>query len=134
MDTTPIAPPLTVEVVRDLLNQAVAEKGEDYRYPEGKRLRYVELSDGGIPSGPSCLIGNVLHRAGVPLTVLFKYEGKAVDDLVMAMGLASRFVAWGMQVTQEAHDGRETWGQAMQRYENFVAHPEWWGLSKDEVA
>ncbi len=70
---------LTLARVKELLAEAVAEKGADYVYttPEGEPAgpdmetpcRYVHGDK------PGCVVGHVLHKAGVSLALLEGQEG-----------------------------------------------------------
>ena len=98
----------------ELLRELVAEFGEDYVYepPDGEACRYVH--DG----RPSCGVGYVLVRAGVPVEVLQAVDGSdfaAVHEAVVfeeyvepdALDLLSDF--------QDAQDARVPWGEALRR-------------------
>lgn len=68
-----------------LLREVIAEKGEDYVYP---RRDARDVGHGVVVTcfyaeydQPSCIVGHVLHRAGVPLDQMAVIEGLTpVDD------------------------------------------------------
>lgn len=73
-------PPLTLERAQTLLAEIVAEKGPDFKYvnpadsenadPGTFSCLYVHGDE------PGCIVGVVLHRAGVPLTSLANHENE----------------------------------------------------------
>jgi hypothetical protein len=76
---------LTWTKVNELLDAAVAEKGADYVYQDPDGRRGGEVDEDGCPAAvtcryvhgdkPGCIVGNVLHRAGVSLSALRDEEG-----------------------------------------------------------
>lgn len=77
---------LTTERVRELLKEAVTERGEDHVYvkpmktkhgydnnTEGCNYVHTPEMDGRQEGGfqPGCLVGLVLHKAGLPLDELY---------------------------------------------------------------
>lgn len=108
----------TVEQVLLVLDFVVAERGEDYVYPDewrdgGTRLGtclYV-TPDG---TGPACIVGAVVARLGVSLARLSRSEGQSARSVMeQVFGLPDRSpqsaVLQGAQVVQ---DGGGTWGDA----------------------
>lgn len=78
-----------------LVNDAIAERGEDYVYPreEGRDCLYVHdeiawdpneeryvPTDG--PAVPGCLVGLVLNKAGVSLERLQRHEGSDAEAVI----------------------------------------------------
>ena len=67
---------LTYARTKELLLEAVADKGEDFAYtsPEGDRgtCFYVHRTtmDDSQELEPGCIVGHVLHKAGVPLEAM----------------------------------------------------------------
>lgn len=109
---------------KELLAEAVALKGEDYVYttPEGDKgsedyqpvCLYVHGDQ------PGCIVGHVLHAAGVPLDNLGRYEGDdatvairtLIDDETIASDLT---VGRLLRAVQDRQDSGIPWGQAVQQ-------------------
>lgn len=118
---------ITIDADRaiELLRQVV-EGREDYVYDQdGSRsswaiCRYV--GTGG--DCPDCLIGHVLHLAGVPLDLLAAHEGAAInDDRLLAALTAAGFTitlqaAVILAEAQTAQDHQYTWGNALAEAED----------------
>lgn len=70
--------------VFDMLDKAIAERGENYAYPTFAygpvECLYVDHSTG--ERQPSCLVGLMLYMAGVPLEVLESYEGWVAEMMI----------------------------------------------------
>lgn len=78
---------MTIEITLDkalkALDEAVAEKGREYVYPEGQRINYT--CQYLTPDGKgSCLVGSALLRLGVPVEVLPQHgdAGMGAEDLL----------------------------------------------------
>ena len=102
------------EETLELLESVVAENGTDFVYPDEWKdsigtCLYVK-PDG---SGPACIVGNVLHRAGVPLDELSQMEGQAADTVSGRYGFDSEasMLLWRAQDEQDAGN---TWGDALE--------------------
>lgn len=132
---------ITEALVLDLLNEAVAEKGEDHVYenpdapgmctyvhgyqtvagPEGES-ETVQVE----PLTPGCIVGNVLHRAGIPLELFqqleinddtpadaalrhladqgfLTYTGRAQSVLAVAQSHQDKYASWGAAVEAATH-------------------------------
>lgn len=132
---------LTEALVLDLLDEAVAEKGEDHLYENPDepgactyvhgydavetRDEYGDLVEREFVQAddltPGCIVGDVLHRAGVPLELFqelninydtqssvamrilakhgaISYSGKVEGILSFVQGLQDDFVPWGQAV------------------------------------
>lgn len=114
----------------ELLKEAVKERGEDFVYPRSNNgCKYV------INNQPSCLVGVVLSRAGVPIAVLLDLDtSRRVpiihdgNDLVVSMSQPisqaylpedvvvltdeARLV---LTVAQNCQDRGESWGRAVSK-------------------
>lgn len=95
-----------------LAREVVAEYGENFRYRwPGEKTQCVYAYDG----APSCLVGHVLHRAGVTVDELHDMAGaigEADDNLPGRVHLdddANRL----LRLMQGHQDGRIPWGQAV---------------------
>lgn len=132
---------LTEALVLDLLDEAVAEKGEDHLYSNpddpGSCVyvhgvetietydEYEELIDREfVPTDnltPGCIVGNVLHRAGVPLETFL--ELGINHDTVAAVALYnlsrhgvveySDRIEQILSSAQSRQDGNAPWGKAV---------------------
>lgn len=134
---------INLGVALDLMAEAVAEKGEDYVYSSGdsRNCAYVHgyktieqpneygqdesvtVQDG--PLTPGCLVGNVLHRAGIPLEL---FEELGINEDCPADEALSRLAEQGhLKYTTEAmyallgaqqlQDRNNTWGVALKNAE-----------------
>lgn len=61
---------LTVDTVNPVLDALLKEFGEDYVYPGSKDKACYYVANG----QPSCLVGQVLYRLGVPIETLEEYD------------------------------------------------------------
>lgn len=96
-----------------------------YKDPDGKSgasasCMYVHASQKGIV--PGCLVGAVLHKAGIPLDVLSRYDdnnhpAELLLDSLSNFGLleGDSNVSDFLQNAQYAQDLGHTWGEALQR-------------------
>lgn len=122
---------LTLERTKELLAEAVAERGEDYVYstPEGK----IPTPDGSVmcyyvhawdASGPlpepvaGCIAGYVLHKAGVPLDTLRALERQPADRVLGFLerddvARAEPRVRMLLRTIQQRQDAGQSWGQAV---------------------
>jgi len=105
---------LTPERALELMREVVAEYGEDHEYdplqlPNGATA-CVYVHEG----APSCLVGHVLHRAGIPLDVMGAHEnmGPAHPNFLRATGITEQ-VALPLAAAQDVEDEGMTWGQAL---------------------
>lgn len=110
---------VTEEQVRQALVEAVAEKGEDYVYsnPEGESAKDAVVSCSYVHGDvPGCLVGNALHRLGVPLSALEARElrgaysvAKEVIDVTDGRGTFYTLLG----EVQDAQDNGAMWGDAL---------------------
>lgn len=123
---------LSMETVNPVLDELLKEFGEDYVYP-ALRNGYRDCAYA-KDNQPSCLVGHVLHRLGVPVEDLNfldnqrdsqlstlagsdKYWDEYEDAPVLALALIG--VAWEddaislLSVAQTYQDVGETWGTAV---------------------
>ena len=105
------------ETLRDLIARAVAEKGEDYIYPEdekdgddGEMCRY--FYDG----RPSCIIGHVLSYLGIDEAV----EGAGAEVALDGLGFSYEELR-AADEAQTAQDEGCAWGQALISYDRALA-------------
>lgn len=108
----------SLEQVLEALDAVVAERGEDYVYPQEWRrggvsnglCRYV-TPDG---AGPACIVAAVLVRFGTPLERLSECEGQSADYVLTKLfGLSYISYQSGVLTrAQGVQDSGRTWGQA----------------------
>jgi len=106
---------ITKEDALRALEEAVAEKGEDYIYqytdsddPRNSICLYV------YDGAPSCIAGDALHRLGIPLSAFEDHEGDTIDKVALR-------VDWPLHVdavdvlyeAQCVQDGGRSWGEAL---------------------
>jgi hypothetical protein len=112
---------LTFDRALALLREVIAEKGEDYVYPQfepeaagdlGAVMECFYVRD----DAPSCIVGRVLHRAGVTLDELRAVEGWTPVDLEHA----PQFTRWAddmalelLHEVQNEQDAGRSWGEAL---------------------
>lgn len=105
-----------VELVLATLKAVVDEAGPDFIYRpklmNGQEICFYVNAD---TETPDCIAGHVLHRLGVPLSVLAAQEGNCVSEL--DPGDSSVWLAGpALQVLEEAQeiqDQRKPWGDAL---------------------
>ncbi|WP_030997529.1 hypothetical protein [Streptomyces sp. NRRL F-5630] len=117
---------VTADEVMSTLRAVVAER-PDYVYarPEADNRAaaclYVHHDDG--TAKPGCLVGTVLHRLGVPLVELAKWEGEGACSMVPSV----TNLEWedtstlALQTAQEAQDAGVTWAEALAAAEDAFA-------------
>jgi hypothetical protein len=109
---------ITTEDALRALEEAVAEKGEDYVYPLSNTAAdlcaYTEFNDRD-ELVPSCLVGNALHRLGVPLEAMAQFNtGHGPKSLAEELGLDGDRAAWlAFRDAQAIQDDGGTWGAAL---------------------
>lgn len=122
---------IDIDRAKALVNELIAERGADYVYEkEGSSCKYVhgvkydeaEWGDGQesfSEAVPGCLVGAVLHRAGVPLDQMGTYsrneegsydliEHLTADELVNVSREANNFLS----NVQSSQDAGAPWGVA----------------------
>ena len=111
---------LTFDRALELAKQAVEERGEDYVYSppkddEGNEIDSCVYVHNGAPS---CLVGEVMFRAGVPLEAMLLHNESNVNGLVMELDAIvqvdtrTEFILSGMQGEQ---DNGTPWGRSVSR-------------------
>lgn len=114
--------------VRELFAAALADRGEGYVYQrpaQGDACLYwhnpsSETQPPGVAGQPGCLVGYVLHAAGVPGTTLAANEGQdssTVCDRLRAAGVVTvTYRAKSLlSDAQERQDDGAPWGEAVAR-------------------
>ncbi|MFD3952198.1 hypothetical protein ACFWRC_19505 [Streptomyces albidoflavus] len=118
---------VTPEQVLDVMREVVAEAGEEFVYksPTGLGIcLYVHRTFGGGADVPGCLVGQVLHRLGVPLDELSRYEAQ------LALTMAPKLVDAGenedlltsaLNNAQMTQDAGHPWGAALRAAEEVLS-------------
>lgn len=118
---------LTYDKTVELLNETVQEFGEDYVYSRNDEGRCVYVQDG----QPSCLVGHVLVKAGVPLERLeaadSNFGGTGADVLIRQINREGAVKVDGKARTalaeaQYTQDHGNTWGLAVRRATRWAEH------------
>ncbi|MEU9708016.1 hypothetical protein AB0E21_05295 [Streptomyces sp. NPDC047967] len=112
---------ITDEKVTKVLKEVVAENPDRvYEAPDHQLADatttcfYVHTDDlTEEPVAPGCLVGQVLHRLGVPLEHLWELEGYDAHQAVAALGLPVSGRTLQLLGQAQAHqDSGKTWGEA----------------------
>ena len=107
-----------------VLDQILAKFGEDYVYvnrygeqadPDTRPSCFYVHGDGATrPKEPGCIIGQLLHRLGVPLDSFSLLEGEAADSVVKKFfPRTSGAVLTFLRDVQHWQDGGRSWGAAV---------------------
>ncbi|KAF4408621.1 hypothetical protein [Streptomyces lycii] len=97
------------EQVRSVLRTVALERPE-YVYDEQDEDGSCQYVNNGAPS---CLVGHVLHRLGVPLDVLREREGDKALHVARDLLSVSDVTAGCLNRAQIRQDDGETWGDAI---------------------
>ena len=98
----------TDDQVRDMLRTVVAENPDFIYEPPGgpdESCKYVH------DDAPSCLVGHVMSRLGLPLDILSAREGVSPVQIGGALGISAR-AADALTAAQDWQDQGETWSDA----------------------
>lgn len=102
---------ITAHVARRLLRAVVAETGQGYVNRDG--CTYVDVA--GV--GPHCLVGRVLHRAGVTVDELSEMDRRTPTDILWARLPRRVVVTWPARLVldraQAVQDAGHAWGYAL---------------------
>lgn len=113
---------LTYTTAVEILDGLVEEFGDDYVYPRGENGKCDYVRDG----KPSCIVGHVLAKVGVPIERLEVADAGVFGCGVSAFGLLSalhaeyvlRFDGSVRNLLTEAQcrqDGSAPWGEAVKQ-------------------
>lgn len=120
---------LTLDRAKELLAEAVALKGADYVYvnPDGVQASGSFPGDCHYVHGdqPGCIVGHVLHKAGVSLTLLSDQEGQNSYAVLRNLHRASQVsceegVEALLGEAQGAQDMAVPWGEAVRQAEEAL--------------
>lgn len=110
---------LTLERTKQLLTEAVAEKGEGFVYVNRAGRQATEY--GSITchyvhgDEPGCIVGHILHKAGVSLADLSDYESQGAEDPVENLTDPEPGVTKLLNWAQDFQDRGVPWGKSVQR-------------------
>lgn len=110
---------ITFDMALEALNAVVDEKGDDYVYEGGRMSRTYAAYD-----EPSCIVGNALHRLGVPIPTLVEMDhctigGEAISSRkVLEVLEGSGFILDNdavmlLATAQVLQDAEIPWGDAV---------------------
>lgn len=113
---------ITDEAILNML-KAVVEEKPDYVYsaPEYQEepdasCFYVHTDENQEPVSAGCLVGAVLHRLGVPLSMLALHETKHASRVTRSLGIGlDRKTENTLNDVQDHQDSGATWGEAFIR-------------------
>lgn len=113
---------LTLEGTKELLKEAVVERGADYVDPDASRpnlCRNVHVADDGTPI-PGCIVGWVLHKSGVSLELLSENNMAAASSVISELreGNVLTFEVEAQYLLDRVQDHQDKgvpWGTAVQR-------------------
>lgn len=103
--------------VTEAIVAAVMEKGTDYVYYQINCVYVDNEADGRLT--PSCLVGEVMHRLGVPLGTMWNNGNSAPfgRDLAIKWGVdLDSDTAYALKRAQDLQDKRQPWGEAKAGY------------------
>jgi hypothetical protein len=108
---------LTLARTKELLAEAVTLKGEDYVYVnrDGEQAGHDTSCHYVHGDQPGCIVGHVLHRAGVSLADLSNYEGQGAEDPASQLTDAGGEVVRLLAFAQEHQDRGVPWGEAVRQ-------------------
>lgn len=113
---------ITLDQVQGAAALAVEEKGPEHVYDRGNLgghgdCFYVH------EDGPGCIVGNILHRLGVPLELMIADEGMKASALLTSLEYQGAIVC-GFGVSnyladlQNFQDHEVSWGDALRHVSN----------------
>lgn len=132
---------MTIEVtlakVRDAMKATVAARGEDYQYKAHfdscRNVQRAYGDDGQWVNAPGCMVGDALHRLGVPLDSMSApgVNDATADDLLSALihnevvvipqGEDSEVIGMYLLAAQGVQDKDDrTWGEALREAEDYA--------------
>ena len=117
---------LTLKDARRYAEETIAEKGADYVYPRDRRPHSSCLYV--YNDKPDCLVGVILHKAGVPIEALRQCQSQKDSSAIAILPLLRQagFILTEPEVTQwlinlqHAQDSGDTWGEALRYAEQLV--------------
>lgn len=105
---------ITTEDALRALEEAVAEKGEDFVYERVENGHGFLTCQYVVGGAPSCIAAHALVRLGVPVGDLASLEGQTPSGLADAGVIdADAEAIKVLDQAQSAQDAGETWGAAL---------------------
>lgn len=102
--------------------QAVAERGEDYVYPEDDKI--MDACQYKTENGePSCIIGLALHLID-PILVPERGSVAGARDILRDIGVTDAALLDAATDAQSVQDNFSPWGYALTAYKNVIAKAE----------
>jgi hypothetical protein len=99
---------LTIENVTPVIREIVAEFGEHYVYlPGNEGCVYQENGK------PSCLVGHVFDRMGVPYNQ--RWEEKDASWVISVNG-GDEQLGFALRAAQYVQDDERSWGEALREF------------------
>ena len=131
-----INPKLHIDLskARELVALSVADRGEDYIYPYDDCVNVLQAGTnysrgqhGGYDvfpeDKPGCLVGDALHKAGIPLERMSSDSdagGTLVDLEFRGMATHTREAKEWLMFLQNEQDSKRPWGQAVRDADRFI--------------
>lgn len=104
----------------------IAVEGEDFIYKYDDRAIYSDGSVGDAACSyyeadgtPSCLVGRILHNAGLINPVTFNREGASAGQVVDSLGGFTPEARAVLNRLQAWQDEGKTWGEALEFASNY---------------
>lgn len=119
----------TEQYVLRLMEEAVALKGADYVYEHQPTNDPDALAPTTCyyvwDNQPSCIVGHVLHAAGIPLEELARHEGGSAHIVVAAVAPHDwdGLVGNALNSAQAMQDAGGTWGEALETFKSELPEP-----------
>jgi hypothetical protein len=116
---------LTYDEVVELLERAVAERGEDYVYPKEDMCPEFALNSVCqyfVGSRPSCIIGQVLAYKGITAEQVTEFEGRGGPAVVQRFFDIDDSTQVLIYEVQSRQDDGLPWGEALANARAFVGN------------
>lgn len=138
--TSPVPPPVWEEMKKALetMHAVVEEFGEDYLYERPQLQRdqpyphpypsclYVHYNDKTGKGQPGCIVAHVLHRMGMTIEALARYEHSACTTMIGGpeVGVPVEYDTTLdlLRKAQRVQDLGEPWGRALYEAKSFFAN------------
>lgn len=121
---------LTLEKAKSMVDEAIRDKGSDFVYKRmpGMDCKYVHEGQVWDPDveeyvrdesvyEPGCIVGYVLHKAGIPLAAMQNSEGNNAEELLDRLERAGLLTVESeasefLNNVQDLQDSGNSWGSA----------------------
>jgi hypothetical protein len=111
---------INLERVVETATEVVGERGENYIYEKPINAFGTPVCVYVYESQPSCLVGHILHRLGVPLETLGEGDRLSFSASDVCMDLLAGTSFYDTEISafldslQSEQDTGHTWGEALQ--------------------